>query len=199
MVTPEQLKTCKACSNQKTNVDGEIICRFTNKYPDFKEKCILFEKVSGSEDESIFNEFETAKYSKSAGSGLRLANYFIDIIGFYIFVIIVSILIGIIFAMLDPSALTDIKNDDTKILTYLFAIVGGVIYFSLIEYVTGGRSLGKLITKTKVITLEGEKPSFQTYIVRSLCRFIPFEIFSFLGSEDAGWHDSISGTRVVKI
>ncbi|HEY6914196.1 MAG TPA: RDD family protein, partial [Paludibacter sp.] len=63
----------------------------------------------------------------------------------------------------------------------------------------GGRSLGKIITKTKVITVDGDKPDFKTFLIRALCRFIPLESFSFLGSTDSGWHDSISRTRVVRI
>jgi len=33
---------------------------------------------------------------------------------------------------------------------------------------------------------------------RTLCRYIPFEPFSFLGNKPIGWHDSLSKTLVVK-
>ena len=46
---------------------------------------------------------------------------------------------------------------------------------------------------------DGSKPIFQDIFLRSLCRFIPFEVFSFLGSEGRGWHDSMSNTYVVDI
>lgn len=42
----------------------------------------------------------------------------------------------------------------------------------------------------------GEKPSFSVIFKRTLCRLIPFDGFSFLGSR--GWHDSISDTYVVE-
>jgi hypothetical protein len=42
------------------------------------------------------------------------------------------------------------------------------------------------------------RPPFGTMVLRSLCRLIPFEPFSFLGSDARGWHDSITKTRVVR-
>ncbi len=197
MVTSEQLETCKKCSNQRLELNGEIICRYTNKAPDFRKKCIFFKNASVSEDESVFDEFEKTLY-KSASQGQRFANYIIDIIVFYIFIIIVGGIIGVIVAILNPSAVGDFENVGI-ILNYLIGFICGVTYYTLIEFVTGGRSLGKVITKTKVITLDGDKPDLKTFLIRSLCRFIPFEGFSFLGSTDAGWHDSISQTRVVRI
>jgi uncharacterized RDD family membrane protein YckC len=44
---------------------------------------------------------------------------------------------------------------------------------------------------------DGSKPDFGTTLKRTLCRIIPFEQFSFLGSQSRGWHDSICGTYVV--
>ena len=60
------------------------------------------------------------------------------------------------------------------------------------------RSPGKWICGTRVVDLEGNRPSFLQVIGRSLARFIPFEAFSFLGSRGIGWHDSLSSTRVVR-
>ena len=64
-----------------------------------------------------------------------------------------------------------------------------ILYYMITEGLSG-RSLGKLITKTKVINMENEKPSFINILGRTMCRFIPFEAFSFLG-DGKGWHDSI--------
>ena len=73
-----------------------------------------------------------------------------------------------------------------------------LIYYTTIETLTG-RSLGKFITKTKVVIYDGSKPTFNEILVRSLCRLIPLEHFSFLGEDGNGWHDSISKTYVVDI
>ncbi|WP_462319563.1 hypothetical protein [Marinilabilia sp.] len=48
-----------------------------------------------------------------------------------------------------------------------------------------------------MVTETGESPGFRTILIRSLCRFIPFDALSFLGGEESGWHDRISGTRVI--
>ena len=49
-----------------------------------------------------------------------------------------------------------------------------------------------------MVDINGEKPGTQEILIRSLCRLIPFDAFSFLGAPDKGWHDSISKTYVVK-
>ena len=56
---------------------------------------------------------------------------------------------------------------------------------------------GNFFTKTKVVNLNGEKPSLNDIIVRSFCRLIPFDRISFLFAKN-GFHDGISNTRVIK-
>jgi uncharacterized RDD family membrane protein YckC len=71
-----------------------------------------------------------------------------------------------------------------------------IVYYVLLEGLTG-RTLGKLITGTKVVNERGEPPSFAQTLGRTFSRFIPFEAFSFLGDDGRGWHDSVPGTYVV--
>jgi uncharacterized RDD family membrane protein YckC len=60
------------------------------------------------------------------------------------------------------------------------------------------KTLGKVITKTKVVDREGNKPTFLRILGRSLARYIPFEPLSYLiGKHPMGWHDSLSKTLVV--
>jgi uncharacterized RDD family membrane protein YckC len=80
------------------------------------------------------------------------------------------------------------------ILGYVSSFIG---YYIVCEYVWG-RTVGKLITNTKVIDKFGKKPSFLRIVGRSFARYIPFDFLSFLfGPFPVGWHDSISGTFVV--
>lgn len=60
------------------------------------------------------------------------------------------------------------------------------------------RTVGKMITGTRVVMVNGGVPSFGQIIGRSFARIIPFEAFSFLGKIPCGWHDTLSGTRVIK-
>lgn len=191
MVTTSQLETCKKCANHKTDINGEIICIHTNKAPDFRESCIFFE----NKHESTFEEFEKELLVQSAGNGKRFANYIIDYIFMYLLIIIIALL-AFIFSDLFMISPTDFFPQST-LGNYVLGIILSTLYYTLIEFLTGGRTIGKFITKTKVITSDGQKPDFKTCLIRSLCRFIPFEAFSFFGSTDSGWHDSISNTRVV--
>ena len=45
---------------------------------------------------------------------------------------------------------------------------------------------------------DGTKPDSGQILKRTLCRLIPFNVLSFLGSPCNGWHDTISDTYVVK-
>jgi uncharacterized RDD family membrane protein YckC len=79
---------------------------------------------------------------------------------------------------------------------YLFGFFIIILYYTLSESLFKV-TFGKLITGTRVVNEEGTTPSFGQALGRTLCRFIPFEPWSFLFN-DRGWHDSISGTYVIK-
>jgi uncharacterized RDD family membrane protein YckC len=49
-----------------------------------------------------------------------------------------------------------------------------------------------------VVNEDGSTIDLGTALRRTLCRVIPFEQFSFLGSSTRGWHDSIPDTYVVQ-
>ncbi|HJS20825.1 MAG TPA: RDD family protein, partial [Anaerolineales bacterium] len=83
---------------------------------------------------------------------------------------------------------------------YGFGIVVIVLYYTLQE-AFWGRTLGKAIAGTKVMKVDGSPISFGQALVRSICRFIPFEALSFLGGHGhpVGWHDKIAKTKVVSV
>jgi uncharacterized RDD family membrane protein YckC len=70
-------------------------------------------------------------------------------------------------------------------------------YYFLTE-VYFSRTLAKLVTRAVVVRSDGSKPTIKMIFVRTLSRFIVFEGLSYLGSASRGWHDSFSGTYVVK-
>lgn len=69
-------------------------------------------------------------------------------------------------------------------------------YYIIMEAATKGRTLGKLTTGTIAITQDGTPFTFKHALLRTLCRFIPFEPFSAFGYMP--WHDSVTKTVVVK-
>jgi len=125
-----------------------------------------------------------------ANKGLRFLNYLIDLVA--VIFILAIVLITLSFT-LEALGLT---ISEESIVFDLFIYVLVVIIYFLIEFVTKGRSLGKLITGTKVVMIDGTEPTTKDYFVRNLCRIIPFDAFTFLGEN--GWHDKISKTTVVR-
>jgi uncharacterized RDD family membrane protein YckC len=122
-----------------------------------------------------------------ADKGRRFATYLIDYLGIYATVFVFAFLITLVFGQAGLRAMLAINE-----------IVLSVIFFFLYYVFFEGiwaRTPAKLILGTVVVTLEGSKPGLRTILLRTLCRFIPFEPFSFLG--ERGWHDGLSDTLVV--
>ncbi|MBI3217983.1 MAG: RDD family protein [Bacteroidetes bacterium] len=193
----EQLRFCKICKNQKFDFQQGIMCGLTDKPADFQVSCPSFVQDSAI----VLNEITDESYQenhvsiKIASQGKRFANHLLDIIFYLIFTFLFGIFLGVVFAILAPDLLT-IFEEDNRLLNYLVTIIAGLIYYTGFEYLTG-RTLAKFITKTRVVTIKGQKPEFETIFIRSLCRFIPFDALSFLGQDGIGWHDTISKTRVI--
>ncbi|MFT5822929.1 MAG: putative RDD family membrane protein YckC [Crocinitomix sp.] len=71
-------------------------------------------------------------------------------------------------------------------------------YYTLCEFFMG-KTIGKLFTKTKVVTEKGLRPDFAQCVQRSLSRLMVIEVFSYIPEYPIGWHDKWSRTRVVKV
>lgn len=137
-----------------------------------------------SENPKQTNEIEPA------GLGLRFLNLIIDYVGFFLLAVAVGFIVGVLFG---ERALNGIDSAPD----FVFGLVIVLMYYVPLE-ASMGRTLGKLITGTKVVNAAGGKPSFIQVVGRTLCRFIPFEAFSFFFGEGRGWHDSIPKTYVIK-
>lgn len=59
------------------------------------------------------------------------------------------------------------------------------------------KTLGKMISKSKTVDLNGNKPSFKQVILRAFLRKLPFEFVSYRAKYPIGWHDSLADTLVV--
>ena len=119
----------------------------------------------------------------------RLANSLLDTVGY----VVVSMAIGFIGAVVNRVFNVDVF----EFLGPLFGI--GVL---LLYYVVGealfGRTLGKLVTGTRVVAESGGPPKLWQVVLRTLYRFVPFDALSFLSRRRPGWHDRWSKTRVVR-
>lgn len=128
----------------------------------------------------------------TAGHGQRFLNYLIDIAFLIIILFVGAFIYGIIAGGIA------VEDEEEGGLMFQVIFLGGfTLYYAICECLTG-RTLGKVITGTKVVDANGNNPSFGKALVRSLCRHIPFEPFSVLSSDARGWHDSIPKTWVVR-
>ncbi|PXY41515.1 RDD family protein [Flavobacterium cheongpyeongense] len=132
-----------------------------------------------------------------ASNGQRFLNYTIDYALTYVFSYAFGLVLPFVINVLDSIGLTGFGfwvYNSGNVTWFFVSIAIAIIYYVLTEGLFG-RTLGKLVTGTIVVNENGLKPGFGTIFKRTLCRSIPFDAFSFLGSR--GWHDSISDTYVV--
>ena len=122
--------------------------------------------------------------------GLRFANYIIDHLAHGGLGVVVGLIMGYLFG---EAALPFFEG----ILGILVGLTISWAYYFILES-SFGVTLGKLVTVTRVVNMHGQPPGIGQVAVRTLCRFIPFEPFSFFGSRAYGWHDSLSDSYVVK-
>jgi uncharacterized RDD family membrane protein YckC len=128
-------------------------------------------------------------------AGKRLANYLIDVIIFYVLLFV----FGILLALFSPTAADQFTNERTgfglfeRIITLLLY----ALYMSAVEAIFKGKSLGKLITKTRAVNLDGTQISASTAFARGFSRAVPFCAFSALGSPCIPWQDRWTKTMVI--
>jgi uncharacterized RDD family membrane protein YckC len=120
-----------------------------------------------------------------ASTGQRFANSLIDGFVLMLLTVLLSVLVGI--ATLGPFQ------------SFVLSLALQLGYYIVLEGVYGVTP-GKLVTGVRVISEDGRRASWGQITGRSFARMIPFEVFSFLGGagRPVGWHDSLSGTRVIR-
>jgi uncharacterized RDD family membrane protein YckC len=134
-----------------------------------------------------------------ASTGKRFFNLIIDLIVYYIiFIVIFSILF-----ILSPSFLDWVNNDTgTRGYSPIDQLISLIFYgftLGVTETITKGRSLGKLITGTKVVNQDGSTITAKTAFLRGLYRAVPFDVLSALSIPSFPWHDKWSKTYVIDV
>ena len=126
--------------------------------------------------------------NKTVHSKIRFLNFLIDFM-----------LIFILYNLIIPNleTLLPLTNQISRAIYRLSSfIIFVTTYYIFFEH-KYQKTIGKIITKTKVVNLEGEKAELGDIISRTFCRFIPFDRFSFFFTRN-GFHDAISNTKVIK-
>ncbi|MBW1297916.1 RDD family protein [Aquimarina litoralis] len=122
------------------------------------------------------------------GSGIRFVNFLIDFIVGSVLALIVSSVFAFFIQPTGPRLIS--------LIGYLLIFGTFFAYYSIME-IKFQKTIGKFITKTKVVKMNGEKPTEGDIIARTLCRLIPFDRISFVFVKN-GIHDFLSKTTVVK-
>jgi len=131
-----------------------------------------------------------------AGAGQRFLNYLIDVIVFLLFLIVISL---VVLEVNQPFYLRMVYNDSSanQLLHRLLVTVLFVMYYSFLETVFKGRTIGKFITGTKAVNEDGTEMQSKTIWLRSLSRVVPFEPLSAFGGHP--WHDKWTKTYVIDV
>jgi len=89
------------------------------------------------------------------------------------------------------------QSEELAALSSLLGIVVMIGYYAGFE-AAFGKTPGKMLVGTRVVTTTGGEPSFGQCLGRTFARCVPFEPFSFFGANAVGWHDRWTNTRVIR-
>jgi uncharacterized RDD family membrane protein YckC len=156
------------------------------------------ENLPREEEQHLFDS--TPLYTE-ASSGSRFFNFLIDNL-FMRFILgyATGYVLGTLLAEIAPEFLFNVVYGDKGLDYFLFLLIAGylnyLVYYIFCEAAFKGYTLGKAITGTKAIRNDGQPLTFKDAVKRSLCRIVPFEVFSALGGTP--WHDRWTDTMVIK-
>ena len=117
----------------------------------------------------------------------RLLNFVIDSFVWLLLAVMAIVLLDHLFPELDHVSINSLAY------TCILGLYIG--YYFLMESLFQ-ITLGKLVTRTKVVDWTGRPPTNGEIFQRTLCRLIPLDMFWYLFSRK-GLHDRWSGTIVV--
>jgi uncharacterized RDD family membrane protein YckC len=135
-------------------------------------------------EESKKQEFD----SSTVTSWTRLIHFFIDLIAFFLIALVLSLVVDLFLPTPDLGTL--------NLIGYGLILIAFFLYFVYMEY-KYQKTIGKFLTKTKVVMNDGRKPELNEIFIRTVCRLIPLDRISFLFTRN-GFHDRLSNTTVIK-
>ncbi|MBF0694168.1 MAG: RDD family protein [Flavobacterium sp.] len=126
--------------------------------------------------------------SKKVSSLTRFIHFIVDTIAFVILTMVFAFVLGLFINATDQSLMT--------LMGYLMLAAGFFGYYVFME-TKFQKTIGKFITKTKVVNKNGTRPEVGDIVRRTFCRLIPFDRVSFLFTPN-GFHDRLSDTTIIK-
>jgi len=121
-----------------------------------------------------------------ATTGTRFAHGLIDSVLFsFFFIFFISIV-----------ASFRLSGTGNGIASWTILLIWVFLYYGFMEF-HFQKTFAKMMTGTKVLMADGTKPTLNDILLRTVCRLIPFDNFSFFFAK-SGFHDKFSNTIVVK-
>ena len=148
---------------------------------------------------NILADIERDIFLEPASVGIRFANLLIDTLCYYGIMLLVGVALGIILQSSDGNIENSflVREDIGSLsLQYLLSFATYLGMFTILEGSAKGKTLGKLITGSRAIKIDGNTLSWKDAFMRSLCRIVPFEAFSAFGGKP--WHDRWTDTIVIQ-
>lgn len=146
---------------------------------------------------------DTSNAYQYASQGQRFVNWLIDnLLMRFGLSYLTGMAIGGLLAVAAPEFLENIAMSEGRmsggllLLSLLIGYLNYIVYYTLCEKLFKGYTLGKVITGTRAVRQDGSELTFKDALMRSLCRCVPFEVFS--GFSALTWHDSWTDTMVIK-
>jgi uncharacterized RDD family membrane protein YckC len=126
--------------------------------------------------------------SKKVSSVTRFIHFIVDTIAFTALTMIIGFIVLLFFNSTNQTLAT--------LMGYFMLTIAFFGYYVFME-TKFQKTIGKFITKTKVVNKNGTKPGVGDIVRRTLCRLIPFDRISFLFTNN-GFHDKLSETTIIK-
>lgn len=147
------------------------------------------DQIKEVEQELIEQETEKKEFdSNKVNSWTRLIHFIVDLIGFYLTALMLSLIVDLFVSASDKTTMDLIDS--------LLILVSFFVYYVFMEY-KYQKTIGKFLTNTKVVMSDGRKPELNEIFIRTACRLIPLDRLSFVFTAN-GFHDRLSNTTVVK-
>lgn len=158
------------------------------------EKALKSRKVNLDQVENIERELTEKRIKKNkidksvVSSATRLIHLVVDFIGFILTAMVLSFFVEFF--------ISTTSQEVMELLGLTIILIAFFLYFMFMEY-KYQKTIGKFLTKTKVVMKDGRKPELNEIFYRTACRLIPFDRISFLFTKN-GFHDRLSNTTVIK-
>lgn len=130
-----------------------------------------------------------------ATSGKRFVNLLFDRV--FLYVLWKYLLLKLIVAAIISSGIVIESRAILTIGIWCFLALFDVLCLAAMEFLTGGKTIGKYLSGTRAVNSDGTRISLKTAVLRNLSRVVPFEAFSALGNPCYPWHDRWTNTLVI--